>query len=375
MWNTKVKLENNKIRKNKIWQIVFTIIFFGLLLLVVAIGYSAETAHTEMDLLTESQANKTVTINENMQIMDAFVINSISSANTITQPTLSLTAGDLYFVPASATGADWGSTGNQNKLAHYRNSAWSFYTIPIGFPAFIKDTSSPVIFNGTDFISLGSITSVLSVSQTFIADADGDTYARTEETSDEDVFRIGSEGTENVSISTSLGITFKNDAVLFQDITSSTDIFFIGSSGTYTEISNFSIGANAGLTVESKDSLFRVKHDNSDNNLLVLNSNSFESGLSLYSYGNSGNAIPLQITVSELVVNSTEISSGNISSDISILFGLYSTSKGFLPPTMTEAQRDAIASPTRGLQIFNTDLLSIDVYDGVGWFSLAPAGP
>lgn len=41
-----------------------------------------------------------------------------------------------------------------------------------------------------------------------------------------------------------------------------------------------------------------------------------------------------------------------------------STTKGFLPPRMTEAQRDAIASPAQGLVIFNTTVPCLQVNDG-----------
>ena len=44
-----------------------------------------------------------------------------------------------------------------------------------------------------------------------------------------------------------------------------------------------------------------------------------------------------------------------------------STSQGFLPPRMTTAQRDAIASPAEGLIIFNTTTKCLNFYDGTAW--------
>jgi hypothetical protein len=44
-----------------------------------------------------------------------------------------------------------------------------------------------------------------------------------------------------------------------------------------------------------------------------------------------------------------------------------STTQGFLPPRMTTAQRDAIATPAAGLKIFNTTLGTTDTYDGAAW--------
>ena len=39
----------------------------------------------------------------------------------------------------------------------------------------------------------------------------------------------------------------------------------------------------------------------------------------------------------------------------SALMELASTTRGFLPPRMTEAQRDAIATPATGLVVYNTN--------------------
>ena len=44
-----------------------------------------------------------------------------------------------------------------------------------------------------------------------------------------------------------------------------------------------------------------------------------------------------------------------------------STSKGYLPPRMTTAQRDAISAPATGLLVFNTDTKRLNVYQGSSW--------
>jgi len=46
-----------------------------------------------------------------------------------------------------------------------------------------------------------------------------------------------------------------------------------------------------------------------------------------------------------------------------------STTKGFLPPRMTQVQRDAIASPAQGLVIYNTTVPCLQVNEGT------PAAP
>jgi len=58
---------------------------------------------------------------------------------------------------------------------------------------------------------------------------------------------------------------------------------------------------------------------------------------------------------------------GTATPNTSSTLDLSSTTKGFLMPRMTTAQRNAIASPAIGLQIFNIDDLCTDIYDGTNW--------
>ena len=58
--------------------------------------------------------------------------------------------------------------------------------------------------------------------------------------------------------------------------------------------------------------------------------------------------------------------------DISAMLDVKSTSKGFLPPRMTTAQRNTIAYPAAGLVIYNTDEKALNLFNGMDWNSLAP---
>ncbi len=46
-----------------------------------------------------------------------------------------------------------------------------------------------------------------------------------------------------------------------------------------------------------------------------------------------------------------------------------STTKGFLPPRMDSAQRNAIDSPEEGLIVYNTTIKAFQVYNGTTWYS------
>jgi len=56
--------------------------------------------------------------------------------------------------------------------------------------------------------------------------------------------------------------------------------------------------------------------------------------------------------------------------DPSAIFEITSTTKGFLPPRLTTSQRDAIASPATGLEIYNTDTNDVEKWDSTSWKSI-----
>lgn len=62
-----------------------------------------------------------------------------------------------------------------------------------------------------------------------------------------------------------------------------------------------------------------------------------------------------------------QLSVGTASPNASALVQVESTTQGFLPPRMTTAERDAIASPAAGLVIFNTTTTKLECYDGATW--------
>jgi hypothetical protein len=70
---------------------------------------------------------------------------------------------------------------------------------------------------------------------------------------------------------------------------------------------------------------------------------------------------------SNLTNTSLNVGVGTTSPDSSAILDARSNSKGFLMPRMTTAQRNAIAGPAIGLQIFNLDDQCEDIYDGNNW--------
>lgn len=70
------------------------------------------------------------------------------------------------------------------------------------------------------------------------------------------------------------------------------------------------------------------------------------------------------------ILNNGSIGVGTNSPNSTALVELMSTSKGFLIPRLTTAQRDAIGGPAIGLQIFNSDVNCLEYWNGTQWISM-----
>ncbi len=60
---------------------------------------------------------------------------------------------------------------------------------------------------------------------------------------------------------------------------------------------------------------------------------------------------------------------GTTTSNASAILQADSTTKGFLPPRMTTAQKNAIATPAAGLQVYDTTLNQMSYYNGTTWIN------
>ena len=99
-------------------------------------------------------------------------------------------------------------------------------------------------------------------------------------------------------------------------------------------------------------------------------------------YGNStaGGSLVLESTSNatkgKVLIQPTSgvVGMGTTNPDQSAVLELASTSRGFIVPRMTQAQRDTIVSPATGLQVYNTSTNALNYYNGSSWTSLGASG-
>ena len=127
------------------------------------------------------------------------------------------------------------------------------------------------------------------------------------------------------------------------------------------QIGDFLFGGFDGLNTQNSAGLFAYV-DGSVSNGVVPIRLSFVTG-------NSAGSRAERLTVK----SSGGIGIGNTSPDTSAMLDIASTTKGFLPPRMTTAQRDGILTPATGLMVYNTSTNKINFYTGAAWEAVTSA--
>jgi hypothetical protein len=154
-----------------------------------------------------------------------------------------------------------------------------------------------------------------------------------------------------------------------QDLTLSNNLLSITGNATATSIDLSPYLDNTNLTEAQVDVMV------SNNGFLLTEvdgsiTNEIQELSEVLTEGNNAN--------SQSIVNLGGLNVGTAIGESSAIVDVTSTTKGFLPPRMTQVQRDAISNPAAGLIIWCTDcglngLLS--TFDGIGWVTLSQTNP
>lgn len=108
----------------------------------------AETSQFGLPLLAAAQAQKHVTVNEALAVVDAIAQLRLQSTTQSVAPTTPVD-GDAYVVAPGSIG-DW--LGQDGKVAIATNGYWRFLTPKVGWQAFNVETGANVLFDGTNWL-------------------------------------------------------------------------------------------------------------------------------------------------------------------------------------------------------------------------------
>ncbi len=104
-----------------------------------------DTVNLGLPQIEASQAQKHVTHNEALRMLDALVMLAVIDRDLGAPPGSQL-EGDRYIV---ATGASGGFAGHDGEIAHYADGGWNFYAPRSGWLAFIEDEAILAAWDGT----------------------------------------------------------------------------------------------------------------------------------------------------------------------------------------------------------------------------------
>ncbi len=109
----------------------------------------SRTARLSLPLVMPAQAQKHVTVNQALAMLDAVVQLSVVSSN-LTVPPSAAAEGDSFIVPGGASGAWLGKTG---AVAVWSNGGWMFLSPRAGWRAWDAARSAWQIHDGTSWVA------------------------------------------------------------------------------------------------------------------------------------------------------------------------------------------------------------------------------
>jgi Protein of unknown function (DUF2793) len=103
-----------------------------------------DTANLSLPCIEGSQAQKHVTHNDALRILDTLVQLAVLDRD-LTAPPASPAEGQRWLVRAAATGA-W--AGHDNAIAAWQDGGWQFSAPRTGWIAFVADEGTLLVLNG-----------------------------------------------------------------------------------------------------------------------------------------------------------------------------------------------------------------------------------
>lgn len=112
----------------------------------------SSSTHLQLNFLAANQAQKHVSVNEALIVLDAVVQLAVLDQD-LTQPPGSPAEGERYIIAAGATGA-WATHDAQ--ITSYTDGLWQFYQPKSGWVAWVEDEEMQYIFKNSVWQEIGS---------------------------------------------------------------------------------------------------------------------------------------------------------------------------------------------------------------------------
>lgn len=297
-------------------------------------------------------------------------------------------SGDIYILSSGGSvNAGWGGVSLQDWV-RYDGTNWNSITPQKSSLCYDKTADALKVFNGVSWAGIGG--SIYSADDTIGTN-------RIATLTDTLSFKSGTlkiEGADTLSTSNALQVydgdtipnelfSVKNNGTFEVKNSLHTSLFLDGSTGRNSMGMGNATNSNAFMSIRNANSRPNVlRLEDSSGNLQV------HLGLSALFVHDSGNtkkhlmfAQSGQVKFQQYASSSVILEFNNVGSshmlggfaiggttrDASSILDLQATNLGFLPPTMTTTQRDAISSPASGLIVYNTTTNKINVRTASSW--------
>ena len=110
-----------------------------------------DTPNLKLPYIAAAQAQKRVTHNEALRLLDALVQLSVADRD-LAEPPAEPQAGERHIVATPATGA-W--LGRDGRIASFEDGAWAFLEPNEGWRAWVADENVLLVFDGAGWVSFG----------------------------------------------------------------------------------------------------------------------------------------------------------------------------------------------------------------------------
>lgn len=103
--------------------------------------------------LAAAQAQKHVTLNQSLALLDGLVQTAVESRSTAAEPA-SPVEGAIYILPSGATGGDWDEAA-AGAVFRFEAGAWASLPLRSGWLAYVKDEGVALVCDGAAWLDLG----------------------------------------------------------------------------------------------------------------------------------------------------------------------------------------------------------------------------